>query len=552
MKPNPFLGAFLGPACLVLLVNIIVLVRLRGLIVQTFDKVDTQETAPETQEQAEEDETAALSEHYQNTAAIESLPNRQECMDHVVGCGLVLLLIQINVLCAIIFVGYQRKLYLKMTFTCFYALSNVLLGAVIFVFHCGRKSKVRLVFGALCKGNCCTRKRYNVENSVNCDDVGDSETTVTAPLMNGSAGGHVYEEISPVHHVHGATSAGSDNVSLPSSAALTIDRQLSFGDRRLDNEPSSSDKHSCVSAPLPLRYSQHSKDRPPVYRHSFCDGESVFSSHKKHKEIKTLDFSALAPLALPESMTPSSRAAHSSRESVPKQASESHDNKAPSDRALSERSIGEGTLQKNEQSSRTPSEVTMPPRGEKNSTIAGASSEISIDGKPTYLMPRRQKPFNFMPVSSKEQQYKLVPKQAYYASPPVHENPVRAKIPVNGVIYDFPQGSAPHNLPYNAQQQYHRQNYHVPVIPSEMNPRQRPRGNSTDSEAMRDKKNTQDGGVTRQDSAKLLRTTSTRETKEVRPKPEPKDWIPPSPKFVYVPVPHILKKQKQTHSETSV
>ena len=555
LRPNPFLGAFLGPACLVLVVNIIVLVRLRNLIVATFDRLARAEETDLQSSEPPGEETTARSELLQRLAAIPTLPTRRDCMDHLVASGLVLVLIPINFLLAVVLVGYQSTHYLTLIFSCGYALANILLGTVIFVFHCCRKSKVKELRATMHKGQCCSRQKYTVENNVILADVAEPEASaVTAPLMNGEAGKHVYEEIPQAHHVHGATTnAGSDNVSLPSSAAITIDRQLSVEDRTVDYEPSLSDKHSCVSAPLPLKYSRHIKDHPPGHRHSYCDAESAVSPGNKQKEVKTLDFSALAPLALPESITPSSKAAHSSRESIPKHKMDSVGNKAPSEPTPSERSLGRDNLSNNKQGSRTPSEASVPPM-EKRPSIPGASSELSIDGKPTYMLPRRQKPYNFVPMSSKDQPYKVVPKQLFYASPTIQEHPGRQNRPVNGVIYDFPQGSAPHN--HYGTQQYQRQNYPVPVQPSDLNPRQRPRGNSTDSEVTREKKKSREGmsnhAKERHDSAKSSRPLQTRPPKEFRVKPEPKEWIPPSPKFVYVPVPHILKKQKQLHNETSV
>ena len=126
---------------------------------------------------------------------------------------------------------------------------------------------------------------------------------------------HTYEEIAPDtengqevqftgDEIHGAKnhlSQGDEdsqsNVSLPYSAVIRIDKQEHVAEKEAvvepEKAPSVSDKQSCTSAPLPMKYKPRGRllKHPPGHRHSYTENTCFPPSISEDRR---------APLAPPE------------------------------------------------------------------------------------------------------------------------------------------------------------------------------------------------------------------------------------------------------------
>ncbi|KAK3704832.1 hypothetical protein QZH41_016145, partial [Actinostola sp. cb2023] len=232
LKPNPFLGAFVGPACLVIFVDIILYIRLNNLIFNTYSTMEDnttpcveEEIAVATTVENTPDQIASKCELIEHLNEV--LPDKNDVLLYQKGSLLVLLMIVINFAAAFLLVKFQqpRSLYLVLSFA--YALANITLGVIVFVFHCLKNAKAKK-FWQDCFSTCFKRKnKYLVDHEVapNTDSTSDKPST---SLMNGDAVRDNGTSSTVIPRIYGAPAepVGSDiqsNVSLPSSAALTID-----------------------------------------------------------------------------------------------------------------------------------------------------------------------------------------------------------------------------------------------------------------------------------------------------------------------------------------
>ncbi|KAK3696887.1 hypothetical protein QZH41_013727, partial [Actinostola sp. cb2023] len=321
LKPNPFLGAFVGPACLVIFVDIILYIRLNNLIFNTYSTMEDnttpcveEEIAVATTVENTPDQIASKCELIEHLNEV--LPDKNDVLLYQKGSLLVLLMIVINFAAAFLLVKFQqpRSLYLVLSFA--YALANITLGVIVFVFHCLKNAKAKK-FWQDCFSTCFKRKnKYLVDHEVapNTDSTSDKPST---SLMNGDAVRDNGTSSTVIPRIYGAPAepVGSDiqsNVSLPSSAALTIDITVNNVKNHhksgevVDQAPketnpgsppgsvttSMSDRQSCVSAPLPISHTQPDISAHPS-RYSYCFADSA--NKKKKKKTKPR-----APLALPD------------------------------------------------------------------------------------------------------------------------------------------------------------------------------------------------------------------------------------------------------------
>ena len=371
LNPQPFLGAFIGPACLVLIVDIIILLRLnhrRKIIIARECNDDKRppadgESECRTNNENEDMGTELLTPQNDDVSA---MPPHGEVVDFLRGSALVLLLIIINFALGGTVIVFREPRYLNLALSCIYAVTNILLGLVIFIFHCYKKEKALDFWKSCLRSRFCARKKYLLEAEGGSDTDGPS-AGLGPRDADGAAGEGAFQA-----RIHGAQSADEDssdaqsNVSLPSSAALTVDRVSFCVDRDENDEPetaerapSVSDKNSCASAPLPFGHgTSNLAERPAGYRHSY--GAEEKRTAPKAKTRAPLERRATPPIAGSENLT-----------------SDSHSNRAPSESAPSEKSFVRST-------------------GEQNVSCS-ASEASETDGRPT----RRKRSAGRLPPSDR-------------------------------------------------------------------------------------------------------------------------------------------------------
>lgn len=307
-----------GPACLVILIDIILYIRLNNLIYNTYSIVELNTCTAALQEEAVlaaadeplPEQEASQSELLQRLNEV--LPDKSDVLLYQKGSLITLLLIIINFGLALLLIRYNKPRSLYLVLSCAYAIGNVLLGAVIFVFHCLKKRKANRYWKE-CFASCVHKKNYLVDQEVvpNTDSTSDKPSTI----INGDAQRDNGAPRNSIPRIYGApvepvASDVQSNVSLPYSAVLTInDLNTRDGEpanvvpQRTTNpcSPPGSDKHSVttsmsdkqswVSAPLPFTHVLAEKNQPP--RYSYCFADSAVKKKKKKTKNR-------APLAFPD------------------------------------------------------------------------------------------------------------------------------------------------------------------------------------------------------------------------------------------------------------
>lgn len=622
LKPNPFLGAFVGPACLVVLIDIIMFIRLNNLALKTYDSIafekhafQTQageETAVAEQDENLPDQIASKCELIQHIE--DALPPKEEIFVYQKGSLLVLLMILVNFALGFLLVRFQHSRYLNVALSCAYAVANITLGLIIFLFYCFKNKRAKQYWIDLLK-KFFWKKKYVL------DQEGEAvqQDKVTTALVNGDT---VRENGTPapvIPQIYGAptTPVASDiqsNVSLPSSAALMVDipindaKTVENGGQMPVNYPGSppgSDKHSvttsmsdrqsCVSAPLPVSHPPPNiNQHPPGYRYSYCVPEMENKKSRKKKKERI-------PLAMPEK-----NSITSSRESSIKLKNEGNGSRKPSQNSLFDqvkRNIeADMTVPEtapSEQSSRGPggyldtpfipysscasSGVSVPaacdpqsrppiPGAQDNMlpTWSGGRGQPMPDHYP--LLPYGPGNFNYhgnVPIQGPYPN--IVPEERYVTIPQRLNGVVRQRPPDH--VYESINEPPPNNTgnppPSHEQNGPNRPDNEIPYTenisllppsrgmhlngPSNDNlPRKRPRRNSDKSRTRRSREGNSQS-KRRHTSSLPPHRTSASSLKPERVKPEAKEWVAdPVPRLTYVPVPYLASTTNQTRNETSV
>ena len=310
-----------------------------------------------------------------------ALPDIDEMTDLLRGHCVILLVFVVSVALGIMLIRYQQHRVLYIALSCLFVVALVLLGLVIFIFHCYRKEKIRLLWRKhSCKCRCLPGKKYEIQQETTEADT--VEQITAANTANGEAGQFSGEEI------HGAKGDGDSqsNVSLPSSAAITLDKHvvcLPEKEVEVQTEKASSvsDKQSWASAPLPWQYKSRGKllKNPPGYRHSYTENECT---------APTSDERRRAPLAPPEGTA-------SSVESSVQLPTDTASIIAPSEGPPSVRDgVEAANVSRNTNMSCSASEVSIPidlPATKKRPPIPGSSSHGS-DGAPPVAFKKIRQP----------------------------------------------------------------------------------------------------------------------------------------------------------------
>lgn len=388
LRTNPFYGAFLGPACLIILIDFIIFLRLFIVIKESYDGDACLQLEPEADviENIAEENALVIQ---QNTLPNEednvccadksALPDRVEMEDLLRGNCVSLLAIIVNVALGVFLLRYWHNFVLCIALQCLFAVGLVALGAVVFVFHCVKKERIRSQWRRLsCKCRCFLGKSYEIH-----EDILQTEATHDPPATVTSANGEVVEQFTS-EEIHGAKNVLSmgdgnsiSNVSLPSSAAITLNKQVVDLPKKevevqVEKASSVSDKHSWASAPLPLHYKPQEKlvKKPPGYRHSYSENL---------RSTPTIEECRKAPLAPPE-------ATASSVESSVHIPTDTASNIAPSEGPSTLRDAADtGNVSRNTNTSCSASEVSIPlelPMTKRRPPVPGSSSHGS-DGVPS-------------------------------------------------------------------------------------------------------------------------------------------------------------------------
>lgn len=396
LRTNPFYGAFLGPACLILFIDFIIFLRLFNAIKGSYDgdaclqlrpEADVIENVAEENALVIQQETSPSEEDNVHCADKPALPDRVEMEDLLRGNCVSLLAIIVNVALGVFLIRYWHNFVLYITLQCLFAVGLIALGAVVFVFYCVKKKRIRSRWQKLsCKWRCFPGKSYEIHEEILQPEATDSPPA-TVPIVNVE----VVEQFTS-EEIHGAKNVlcledgdSISNVSLPSSAAITLNKQVvdlpeKEVEVQVEKASSVSDKHSWASAPLPLQYKPRDKlgKKSPGYRHSFS--ENLPST-------PTIEECRKAPLAPPE-------ATASSVESSVHIPTDTASNIAPSEGPLTLRDAADtGNVSRNTNTSCSASEVSIPfelPVTKSRPPALGSSSHGS-DGLPS-LQLRKTRP----------------------------------------------------------------------------------------------------------------------------------------------------------------
>ena len=192
-----------------------------------------------------------------------TLPNKDEMMDLLRGNCIILLVIAMTVALGIMVIRHKQPLALYIVLSCIFAVALIILGVLIFIYHCYRKTVVRLLWKKYCcRCRCIPDKKYRIQ-----EDCAPVEAVEEAPVYetitstaNGEAGQFSGEEI------HGAKKLGDgdsvSNVSLPSSAAITLNKNalvVTLPDKDVEVQ---TDKASSVPGNSNAVFANHPK--PPI------------------------------------------------------------------------------------------------------------------------------------------------------------------------------------------------------------------------------------------------------------------------------------------------
>ena len=295
-----------------MLVDLVLFLRLFNLINRTYDAEATPQASQDENETeiATEDNALviqqapvsnAVDDYTGDTVDKSSLPNKLEMIDHIRGSCVILLCIIISMALGILMIGYQQHGALYVALNCLFAATLVVLGVLVFIFHCYRKEKVRLFWRkCCCKCSCLSNKQYEIQQESPQAQTAEEPSSPKTPTEEGNG-----QELQFTgEEIHGAKNPlcqgdedSQSNVSLPYSAVIRIDKQELLAEKEpevlTDKAPSVSDKQSCTSAPLPMKYKPRGRllEHPPGHRHSYTENTRFPPSIKEDRK---------APLAPPE------------------------------------------------------------------------------------------------------------------------------------------------------------------------------------------------------------------------------------------------------------
>lgn len=396
LRQHPFYGAFVGPACLIVLIDLFVFLRVYNLINNTYDTETTPQVSQETDADiaAEENALVIQQEPLPNAdgpADIvdkSALPDKHEILDQLRGTCIILLFIIVNVAVGVLMIGYQHPRVLYLTLSGLFALTLVILGVLVFVFYCYRKEKIRLFWKRCCKCRCLPKKKYQLqqESPQACTSDETSSAKTAADAGNGPEVQFTGDEIHGAKNPLSQDDDSQSNVSLPSSAAITIDKQAHVTEKetevQTDKAPSVSDKQSCISAPLPLPYKPRGRllKHPPGHRHSYTENTRFPPTAPDDRR---------APLAPPEGTA-------SSVDSSVQLPTDTASNAAPSECRSSVRDepVCVEPVSRNANTSCSASEVSVPidvPPMKRRPPVPGSSSQGS-DGAPPLPFKKNRNP----------------------------------------------------------------------------------------------------------------------------------------------------------------
>ena len=210
MTESAGLGAFVGPACLLFIVNAVLLVRLHLLLARGIANLPSSEE--DTEEERLQTEQPILTVEESPDANEDQSMEKSAITLNLVATWVVMSLIYLNFILAYFLVNSRTSKLRWISLSYVYALANIALGGAIFGFHCVARPAVREAWRLAWKQiravkvtcscvtlPCARRKRqetYLVNGRI---------------LLNG-------EEIT-----HRLESDRQSNITLPSSAALTND-----------------------------------------------------------------------------------------------------------------------------------------------------------------------------------------------------------------------------------------------------------------------------------------------------------------------------------------
>lgn len=396
----------MGPACLIVLIDLVLFLRVLNLIKRTYGTEETPQTSQENEiETAAEDNALVIQPeplpNADDTGDIvdkSALPVKGEMIDHLRGSCVILLCIIINVALGVLLVRYQQPRALYIALNCLFAVTLVILGVLVFIFHCYRKERVRLFWRkCCCKCSCLADKRYEIQQE---SPLAQTSEEPPSPKTDAEAGNGQEMQFTG-EEIHGAKnplSQGDEdsqsNVSLPYSAVIRIDKQDHLVEKEAevltDKAPSVSDKQSCTSAPLPMKYKPRGKllKHPPGHRHSYTENTCFPPSISEARR---------APLAPPEGTA-------SSVDSSVQLPTDTASNVAPSECHSSVREAVEPlNMSRNTNTSCSASEVSVPidiPLMKRRPPIPGSSSQGSDVAPPLPFKKVRNPVPGVQPVSS--------------------------------------------------------------------------------------------------------------------------------------------------------
>ena len=388
-----------------MLIDLVLFLRVLNLINRTYGTEATQQSSQENEvEIAAEDNALVIQQEplpnvndAGDVVDKSALPDKREMIDHLRGSCVILFCIVINVALGALLILFQQPRVLYIALNCLFAVTLVVLGVVVFIFHCYRKEKVRLFWRkCCCKCWCMSNKRYEIQQesplAQTCEEPPSPKSATEA--ANGQEVQFTGEEI---HGAKNPLSHGDEdsqsNVSLPYSAVIRIDKQNHLAEKEAevltDKAPSVSDKQSCTSAPLPLQYKPRGKllKHPPGHRHSYTENTrfpSIISEDHR------------APLAPPEGTA-------SSVDSSVQLPTDTASNVAPSECHSTVREAVEPlNISRNTNTSCSASEVSIPvdiPPMNRRPPIPGSSSQGSDVAPPLPFKKLRSPVSGVQPVS---------------------------------------------------------------------------------------------------------------------------------------------------------
>ena len=202
------LGAFVGPACLLFIVNAVLLVRLHLLLARGTTNIPSNEEDTE-EEQLQTDQPGAVEETPETNE--EQNAEKSAMTLHLVATWVVMSLIYLNFILAYFLVNSRSSKVRWILLSYVYALANIALGVAIFSFHCLGRPAVREAWRLTWK------QIRAVKITCSCVTLPCRGKNVETYYVNGRI--LVNGEDVP----HRIESDRQSNITLPSSAALTND-----------------------------------------------------------------------------------------------------------------------------------------------------------------------------------------------------------------------------------------------------------------------------------------------------------------------------------------